>query len=42
MMVRESEELFEDPCPDYTRDLLGLMPRLEGLPRRGLDIDAHR
>ena len=38
--VRETEELFEDPGHDYTRHLLGLMPRLEGLSRQGLDIAA--
>ena len=42
MMVRETEERFEDLGHDYTRHLLGLMPRLEGLSRRGLDINAHR
>ena len=39
--VRETEELFEEPEHDYTRHLLGLMPRLEGLSRQGLDIEAR-
>ena len=38
--VRETEELFEDPEHDYTRHLLALMPRLEGLSRQGLEIEA--
>ena len=39
--VRETEALFEDPRHDYTQHLLGLMPRLEGLSRHGLDIAAR-
>ena len=38
--VKETEELFGNPGHDYTRHLLGLMPRLEGLSRRDLDIEA--
>ena len=37
--VRETEELFEHPEHDYTRHLLALMPRLEGLSRQGLEIE---
>ena len=36
--VKETEALFEDPEHDYTRHLLGLMPRLTGLSRQGLEI----
>lgn len=42
MRVHETEERFEDSGHDCIRHLLGLMPRLEGLSRRGLDINAHR
>ena len=37
--VRETEALFESPEHDYTRHLLALMPRLEGLSRQGLEIE---
>ena len=40
--VRETEELFENPAHDYTRHLLELMPRLEGLSRQDLDIEDRR
>ena len=40
--VRETEELFEEPGHEYTRHLLGLMPRLEGLSRQGLEIEDGR
>ena len=36
--LKETEALFEDPEHDYTRHLLALMPRLEGLSRQGLEI----
>ena len=36
--LKETEALFEDPDHDYTRHLLALMPRLEGLSRQGLEI----
>ena len=36
--VRETEALFEDPEHDYTRHLLGLMPRLEVLSQRDLEV----
>ena len=36
--VKETEELFENPQHDYTRHLLALMPRLEGLSQQGLEI----
>ena len=37
--VKETEELFESPEDDYTRHLLALMPRLEGLSTQGLEIE---
>ncbi len=37
--VKETEELFENPEHDYTRHLLDLMPRLEGLSTEGLEIE---
>ena len=37
--VKETEELFEKPEHDYTRHLLDLMPRLEGLSQQGLEIE---
>ena len=37
--VRETEALFESPEHDYTRHLLALMPRLEGLSRQDLEIE---
>ena len=39
--VKETEELFERPGHDYTRHLLEHMPRLQGLSRQGLDIEAR-
>ena len=36
--VKPAEELFEHPEHDYTRRLLRLMPRLEVLSHRGLDV----
>ena len=39
--VRETEALFENPEHDYTRHLLGLMPRLDVLSRQGLDIEEQ-
>ena len=36
--VKATEDLFEHPEHDYTRRLLRLMPKLEGLSHRGLDI----
>ena len=39
--VRETEALFESPEHDYTRHLLALMPRLEGLSRQDLEIEAR-
>ena len=40
--VRETEDLFENPEHDYTRHLLGLMPRLDGLSRQNLEIERQR
>ena len=40
--VRETEELFENPQHEYTRHLLGLMPRLDGLSRQNLEIEERR
>ena len=37
--VKETEELFEHPEHHYTRHLLDLMPRLEGLSQQGLEIE---
>ena len=36
--VKPTEDLFERPEHDYTRRLLRLMPKLDALSRRGLDI----
>ena len=36
--VKPTEDLFERPEHDYTRRLLRLMPKLEGLSHRGLDV----
>ena len=36
--VADTETLFADPQADYTRDLLSLMPRLDGLSTEGLDV----
>ena len=36
--VADTERLFADPQADYTRDLLSLMPRLDGLSTEGLDV----
>lgn len=35
--VQETEALFAAPSHPYTQELLGLMPRLEGLSEEGLD-----
>ena len=35
--VQETEALFASPSHPYTQELLGLMPRLEGLSEEGLD-----
>ena len=40
--VKETETLFEGPEHEYTRHLLGLMPRLTGLSRQGLEIADRR
>ena len=40
--VRETEALFEHPEHDYTRHLLDLMPRLQGLSRQGLEIEDRQ
>ncbi len=40
--VKETEALFENPEHDYTRHLLGLMPRLTGLSRQGLELADRR
>ena len=37
--VKATEDLFEHPEHDYTRRLLRLMPKLEVLSHRGLDIE---
>ena len=36
--VAETEKLFATPQAAYTRDLLSLMPRLDGLSTEGLDV----
>ena len=36
--VKPTEDLFERPEHDYTRRLLRLMPKLDALSHRGLDI----
>ena len=36
--VADTETLFADPQAGYTRDLLSLMPRLDGLSTKGLDV----
>ena len=36
--VKPTEDLFERPEHDYTRRLLRLMPKLEALSHRGLDV----
>jgi peptide/nickel transport system ATP-binding protein len=36
--VAETEALFADPQHPYTRDLLSLMPRLDGLSNEGLAV----
>ncbi len=36
--VAETEKLFADPQAAYTRDLLSLMPRLDGLSTEGLAV----
>ncbi len=38
--VQETEALFANPQHSYTQELLGLMPRLEGLSEEGLDTQA--
>ncbi|MEM6616192.1 MAG: ABC transporter ATP-binding protein [Pseudomonadota bacterium] len=38
--VQETNALFDDPQEDYTKELLGLMPKLEGLSTEGLSIEA--
>ncbi|MEM7731253.1 MAG: ABC transporter ATP-binding protein [Pseudomonadota bacterium] len=38
--VQETEALFADPQHTYTQELLGLMPRLEGLSEEGLDTQV--
>ena len=37
--VKPTEDLFEHPEHDYTRHLLRLMPKLEVLSHRGLDVE---
>jgi peptide/nickel transport system ATP-binding protein len=36
--VAETEALFADPQHSYTRELLSLMPRLDGLSDEGLAV----
>ncbi|MEM8877745.1 MAG: ABC transporter ATP-binding protein [Pseudomonadota bacterium] len=38
--LAETNALFENPQHPYTRELLGLMPKLEGLSTEGLEIEA--
>jgi len=38
--VAETEQLFEHPQHPYSRDLLALMPKLEGLSLEGLELEA--
>ncbi|MEO0750670.1 MAG: ABC transporter ATP-binding protein [Pseudomonadota bacterium] len=38
--VQETEALFAAPSHPYTQELLGLMPRLEGLSEEGLDAQV--
>ncbi len=41
--VAETEALFEAPQHDYSKHLLGLMPKLEILSHKGLDVEEpHR
>ncbi|TNE33787.1 MAG: ABC transporter ATP-binding protein [Alphaproteobacteria bacterium] len=37
--VAATEELFENPQAEYTRELLDLMPRLDQLSRAGLELE---
>jgi len=37
--VAETEQLFEQPEHPYSRDLLALMPKLEGLSLEGLELE---
>ena len=39
--MKETEVLFENPEHEYTRHLLNLMPRLEGLSLEGLDMQPQ-
>ena len=38
--VAETEELFENPKAAYTRELLDLMPKLNNLSMRGLEVET--
>ena len=39
--MKETEVLFENPEHEYTKQLLNLMPRLEGLSLEGLDMQPQ-
>jgi peptide/nickel transport system ATP-binding protein len=39
--INETESLFEAPKHEYTKHLLDLMPKLEGLSRQGLEINTN-
>ena len=39
--LKETEVLFEKPEHEYTKHLLKLMPRLEGLSLEGLDMESQ-
>ena len=38
--VNDTETLFSQPAHDYTRNLIRLMPHVDGLSREGLDIES--